>query len=249
MLEVAAGGEWFAPVEEANVIHPQETAREKVVAFPILSVHPPGEVEREFLERSFEKGDIALAPRGRHLINAPCGPGVNRRVNIGQSPFVGGELTVRVHVPFAEKEPELAFGEDGIDFCEGDHVEGKVPCGEPWIFPFVTDREHIAGKDMLPIGVASLFAFWGRGRLAGIAEEPVADDVMVKLFGPDETGVGLSGDALGILFPMLRNFIPVKKVGFLLALLPQPLKFVSQVGGLIGFGVEPKPEFPAFAGL
>ena len=44
---------------------------------------------------------------------------------------------------------------------------------------------------MLPIGVATVFADFGRGRLAGIALQPQFDAVMVKLLAPQQPGQGL----------------------------------------------------------
>ena len=40
---------------------------------------------------------------------------MDRRIHIAEGPFVGGQLPVGVHVPFAHKKDELLFREIGID--------------------------------------------------------------------------------------------------------------------------------------
>ena len=115
-------------------------------------------------------------------------------VDVGEVPFVGGELSVRVHVPLAEQEEELLFCEVRIDGGEGDHVERGVPRGEPWVFPFVGHGEDVACEEVLPIGIAAVVA-GGRGRgEAFVSGEPVLDDVVIELFGPEEAGVSLAAD-------------------------------------------------------
>ena len=47
------------------------------------------------------------------LENAPRRPGVDRRIYIAEGPFIGGNLPVGMHVPFAQKELQLLFGESG----------------------------------------------------------------------------------------------------------------------------------------
>jgi hypothetical protein len=40
-----ARGEGLRAVEDADVVEPEEAAREQVVAFEILTIHPPREVQ------------------------------------------------------------------------------------------------------------------------------------------------------------------------------------------------------------
>ena len=49
LLEVAAGGERRAAVEDADVIQAEEAALEDVLAEAVLAVHPPGEVEQQLV--------------------------------------------------------------------------------------------------------------------------------------------------------------------------------------------------------
>src|SRR5262249_31781245 len=61
LLEVAAGGQRRAPVEDADVVEPEEAALEDVLAVAILAVDPPREVHEELLENFLQEREIALA--------------------------------------------------------------------------------------------------------------------------------------------------------------------------------------------
>ena len=73
-------------------------------------------------------------------------------------------------------------------------MEGGVPGGEPGVFPLVGHGEDVAGEEVPPVGVAPVLAGGGRGGLVGVAVEPVIDDELEELFGPEQTGVTLAGD-------------------------------------------------------
>src|SRR5438128_9651850 len=106
LLQKSTGRQRFRAVENADVIEPEETAGEKIVAFGVFAVHPPGEVEQQLLECAFKKSAITLPTRTSHLVNAPGGPGVDGRMHITNSQSVSRHLSVRVHVPFAHQEIE-----------------------------------------------------------------------------------------------------------------------------------------------
>ena len=94
---------------------------------------------------------------------------MNRRVHIAERPLVGGQLTVRVHIPLAHQQDELALGKLGVNFRQRHAMKGKVPCCEPWVFPFVRHGNHIGVVQMLPVTVTTMFALWRRWWLGGIA--------------------------------------------------------------------------------
>ena len=81
--------------------------------------------------------------RAIHLEDAPSRPSVHRRIDVAESPLVGGELAVRVHIPFPRHEQELGLGKFGVDQGEGDRVERQIPGGVPWILPFVRHRDDV----------------------------------------------------------------------------------------------------------
>src|SRR5213592_3544791 len=131
LLQKSAGRQRFGAVENADVIESEETAGEKIVAFGVFAVHPPGEVEQQLLECAFKKSSITLPARTSHLVNAPGRPRMHGRIYIAKSKFVSRHLAVRVHVPFAQEKIELLLCEVRIDFRKWDHVESKIPCGKP----------------------------------------------------------------------------------------------------------------------
>ena len=99
LLEVAAGRQRRAAVEDADVVEAEEPALEHVVAVPVLAVHPPGEVEEQLVERLLEPLDVAAALLQLvEAVGEDGGPGVHRRVDVAEVPFVGGQLAVGVQV-------------------------------------------------------------------------------------------------------------------------------------------------------
>ena len=50
LLEISAGGQRRAPVEDADVVQPEKSALEDIAAFGIFAIHPPGEVEHQLVE-------------------------------------------------------------------------------------------------------------------------------------------------------------------------------------------------------
>ena len=66
LVEMAAGGQGRAAVEDADVVQAQEAALEDVAALGVFAVHPPGEVEQQFVEDAFQEaavgdaGDLAV---------------------------------------------------------------------------------------------------------------------------------------------------------------------------------------------
>src|SRR4030095_7288656 len=54
LFQRTAGRQRRATVEDANVVQSQEAALENVVAFLILPVYPPGEIQQQLSERLFQ---------------------------------------------------------------------------------------------------------------------------------------------------------------------------------------------------
>ena len=69
------------------------------------------------MEDAFKELDVARPARRADLINAPGGPGMDRRIDIGKGKFVGGNLAVGVHVPLTQEQHQLLLwrmsGRDG----------------------------------------------------------------------------------------------------------------------------------------
>ena len=103
LLEVAAGRQRRAAVEDADVVEAEEAALEDVVALRVLAVHPPGEVEQQLVEDALEE---RRGRRGRvrcllDLVDAPArprrGPAGSRRRTPTRRPGAGrsGACTTR----------------------------------------------------------------------------------------------------------------------------------------------------------
>ena len=148
---------------------------------------------------------VALAARPRHFVHAPRRPRVHRRIHIAKREFVGGNLAVRVHVPFAQKQNELLLREMRIDFRERDHVECKVPRRKPRIFPLIRHRDDVAVEKMRPFSIAAEVSLRRRRWLRRIARQPFANDVIVELFAPKQPGITLARDLLRFVDPFLTE--------------------------------------------
>ena len=105
LLQVAAGWQRAAAIEDADVIQAEEPSREYVVAIDILAVHPPGEIQRELLEAELEEGQVA-APAELLVVavNSPDRPRVNRRIDVGEVPFVGRHLAVWMQIVVTKEQ-------------------------------------------------------------------------------------------------------------------------------------------------
>ncbi len=185
LVDVPAGGQGGAAVEEADVVETEEAALEDVVAVGVLAVHPPGEVEQQLVEDLLQEVDV-MPPTssGVSLVNAPRRPGVDRRVDVSQGPLVGGELAAGVHVPLPSHELEVLLGEVGIDQGQRQAVERQVPGGVPRILPLVGHGEDVEVVEVQPVVVASPAPGPGRRGAGRIARQPLLDVVVVELLGP-----------------------------------------------------------------
>ncbi len=102
---MTTGWERRGAIEDADVIEAKKAALENVRALGIFAIHPPSEVEKQFVKNFFKEGAVADATDTAFIfVNAPGGPGVDGGIYVTESPFVGGKLAVRMHVPFAEKK-------------------------------------------------------------------------------------------------------------------------------------------------
>ena len=175
-------------VQRPDVVQPQEAALEDVVAVGVLAVDPPGEVEQQLVEDAGEEAAVALAARPGDPVDAPGRPGVHRRIDVAESPFVGGDLAVGVHVPLAQHQHQLPLGELRVDVRDGDAVERQVPGGVPRILPRVGHRDDVVVVEVPPVAVASGGALRGRWRAGRVAVQPAVHVVVEELLAPHEPG-------------------------------------------------------------
>ena len=184
---MAATRQLGAAVEHADVVQPEETALEDVVALAVLAVHPPREVQEQLVEDALQEGAVRRpAEPPIDLEDAPRRPGMDRRVDVGEVPLVGRQLPVWVHEPLARQQHELVLREVGVDEGERDRVEREVPGGEPWVLPRIGHRDDVGAIQLAPVGVAAGLALDRRRRAGRIAVEPPSDVVAVELLAPDQ---------------------------------------------------------------
>src|SRR6516162_9585920 len=112
---MAARRKCAAAVENPDVVQAEEASREHVVAFHILAVHPPGEVQRQLLEAELEEGNVPALPQLLLVaINGPDCPRVYGGIDVAKVPLVGRHLAVGMEVMVAEEEPQLLLGEINV---------------------------------------------------------------------------------------------------------------------------------------
>ena len=88
-----AVGQLVAAVQHGDVVQPEEAALEDVVAFAVDLVDPPGEVDQQLVEAASpgSRGRPCRARIAIHVVDPPDGPGVDRRIEVGELPLVGRE--------------------------------------------------------------------------------------------------------------------------------------------------------------
>ena len=79
------------PVEEPDVVHPEEPALEELRAVGVLAVDPPAEVQQELGEHPNQEVPVAQAVDDVDLPGRPC---MDRRVHVAEGPFVRGQLAM-----------------------------------------------------------------------------------------------------------------------------------------------------------
>ena len=215
LLQAVAGRHRLRAVEHRDVVEAEKTALEHVMAVGVLAVDPPGVIEQQLVEDALEKtaiGGSPLHPLGaEHLERAQ---GMDRRVDVREVPFVGGNLPVGVEVDLLQHQLDLVLGEIDVDQRQRGAVKRQIPGGEPRVFPAVRHRDDVGGLEVLPLPVAAEQA--ARRRRKPVAVEPVLDVVMEELLAPDHPGQGLAHDPM-VLRARFGEQVVVEDVGFRLA--------------------------------
>src|SRR5262245_27531998 len=108
---MASRGQRFGAVEDTDVVQPQKTTREQMLPQHILTGNPPGEIEQQLLKGSSQEETVLLTSRPRHLVHAPTGPGMDRRIHVAVIILVSRYLPVGVHVPLPQEQLKLILRE------------------------------------------------------------------------------------------------------------------------------------------
>ena len=71
----------------------------------IPSEHLPAEIHQKFLKDSFQEIEVASAVHLSLGFEHPKdGPGVHRRIDVPEIPFIGRKLSIGVHIPFTSQQ-------------------------------------------------------------------------------------------------------------------------------------------------
>jgi hypothetical protein len=141
LLKTAAVRERLVAIEHADVIEPKESALEDVIALRIFAVHPPGEGNEHLMENRLQKCAIAVAALlSFDLINAPRSPCDHGRINIAKMPLICGHLPVRMLVPLAHDEIELAL--------QNADRRAQAGCNERRVHKAYHGNSHLSGIDI-----------------------------------------------------------------------------------------------------
>ena len=182
-----AGTEGRRAVEHADIVEAEKAALKDVLAFDVLPVHPPREIDQQLVKHAHQKFAVRLALNARrNFVNAPRRPGVHGRIHIRKIPLVGGQFAVRVHVPFAQKKNQLVFRVVGIDQRHGHAVEAEIPRGVPGILPLVRHGDHVRVVQVRPVVISPKAPARIGLRLRRIAVEPALHVVVVALLAPEQ---------------------------------------------------------------
>ncbi len=192
LLECSDFGRKGRTVEGRDVVEAHESALEEVVLVLVLVVRPPGVVHQQLVQDAREELKVGRTVDEKHLDGRP---GMGRRIDVREVPFVGRQLTVRVHVPLTEHQNELRLRERGIDVRHRHTVEGEVPRGEPRVLPGVRHEDDIVGVEVPPLPVAHAPAARRGRRSRGISVEPFVHVEVEVLLGPEQAGERLAQDA------------------------------------------------------
>ena len=227
-MQVTTRWQRFGSVKDTNVVEAQKATAEDMFPQQVLAVDPPREVQQQLLKCSRQKQSIPAARRPGILVNTPAGPRMNGRIDVAEIPFVSGNLTVGVHVPFTEKQQQLVSGEQTINVRHRDHMEGEIPGCIPWILPLVGHRDDVPVEQVWPVSVTNLPPGLRDRRHVRVTLDPVLHHVVVKLLGPQQPGVGLSQNWFGNIRNAGRNLLRVPGICFGNASLKNALKAVAK---------------------
>ena len=205
----------LAAVDDGDVVETEKSPFEDVQALAVDLVDPPGEVHEQLLEALLEERRVSGA--GAVLlvrIDPPARPGVNRRIQIRELPFVSRDLAVRMLELLEQQQPQIVLRELRVDQRERDGMERQVPRGEPRILPFVGHRKDPHRVQVAPVSIADVARVSRRRRERIVAIEPNVHVEEVELLAPQHAGERLALHELLVGARLRRMDGGVEFVGF-----------------------------------
>ena len=213
LLQRAAGRQRRAAVEDADIVEAEEAAGEDVAARRVLAVDPPVEVQHQAVERVLEELAVLAAELLLVLVQPQRGPGVDRRIDVAEVPFVGRDLAAGMEVEVAQHQQELLLGEVEIDLRQGDGVEGEIPRRVPGILPLVGHRDHVGVQHVEPFHVPRAADGVVLQGMAVVLAQPALEIEIVELLAPQHAGQRLAVDEALVLGQRGRRDPLVEVVG------------------------------------
>jgi len=70
----------------------------------VFAIHPPCEVDEQFVKDALEEHVIARAALAGQLVHAPRRPRVHRRIHVAEVELVRGDLSVGMEVQTAQHQ-------------------------------------------------------------------------------------------------------------------------------------------------
>jgi hypothetical protein len=178
------------------------------------------------------------------VVGSPDGPSVHGRIDIGEIPFVGGDLTVGMEIPFAGEDVELFLCKLNVNHGERDAVERRIPSSEEGIFPFVGLQSELwrwgmemgngAGKyhgedivdiHMIPSLITNILATARRSRALLISLNPTFVDEVIILFTPQHSRKSLTLNIPHIIREGKICKSPIERIGLRFPLGNHIIKF------------------------
>src|SRR5256885_11831544 len=104
LFEMPAGWKRSGTVKDSNIVEPEKSTLKNVCSVWVFSIHPPGEVQEQFVKNFFQEaavGNTTDAPLD--FVNTPRSPRMYRRIHIAKRPLVSRQLSVGVHIPFSQQ--------------------------------------------------------------------------------------------------------------------------------------------------
>ena len=228
---MAAGGQRRAAIEDTDVVQPQKTTLEDIAALSIFFIDPPGEVHQQLVKHPFQK--MPVGPTllfGVDLVDPPGRPGVHRRIDVAQFPFVGRQRPVGMHVPFAGHQTQLALCKARIHQGQRDRVKGQIPGRVPRVLPLVRHGNDIEVVEVFPLMIPPAESRWGHLGRRRVALQPLLHIVVKELLGPDHACQGLTLNRLFIEADVISLDRCKKCIGFVCPTIKN--RFIIIEGGL-----------------
>ena len=200
LLDDAAVGQGETSIEHGDVVEPEEAPLKDVVARSVVAVGPPAVFQDQLAQGRAQKAQVrGVGLFAIDLIDAHRRPGADRRIGIGEGPFIGRGLGVGRRVVGLAQQHALLLGRCRIEDGEGHRMEHQIPLAEVGVLPAVRHRDDVVGVQAFPVGVLGVPPL-GRGRRAGrVACQPAQHTPAVVLLAPEQAGGAGQVDAAVVL--------------------------------------------------